>query len=105
MSKYRNKKVDFDGYRFDSLKEMRRFKELKLLENAGEIKALVVHPIYRLDINDEHICKYIADFNYKTKSGQVIVEDVKSPITKKLPVYRLKKKLVKAILGIDIVEI
>ena len=105
MSKYRNKKVDFDGYRFDSLKEMRRFKELKLLENAGEIKALVVHPIYRLDINDEHICKYIADFNYKTKSGQIIVEDVKSPITKKLPVYRLKKKLVKAILGIDIVEI
>ena len=105
MSKYRNKKVDFDGYRFDSLKEMRRFKELKLLENAGEITALVVHPIYRLDINDEHICKYIADFNYKTKSGQIIVEDVKSPITRKLPVYRLKKKLVKAILGIDIVEI
>ena len=103
-NKYRARKAEIDGLTFDSNKECTRYMELKLLVKAGEIKELVVHPIYRLDVNDEHICKYIADFNYKDKNGRVVVEDVKSPVTKKLPTYRLKKKLLHAIYGLDILE-
>jgi hypothetical protein len=50
------------------------------------------------------VCKYISDFVY-LENGQKIVEDVKSEYTRKLPVYRLKKKLVKAVHGIDIKEV
>lgn len=38
--KYKNKKVVLNGTTFDSRKEARRFRELKLLEHAGEIKEL-----------------------------------------------------------------
>src|SRR3990172_3854168 len=46
---------------------------------------------------------YNPDFSYR-KSG-LVVEDVKSPVTRKLPAYRLKKKLMLACYGITIVEI
>jgi len=49
------------------------------------------------------ICRYVADFGY-IENGAVVIEDVKSKITKGLPVYRLKKKLMKALYGIDIRE-
>lgn len=38
MNKYRNKKVIVDEKEFDSKREGNRYKELKLLERAGEIK-------------------------------------------------------------------
>lgn len=49
-------------------------------------------------INDVLICTYYADFTYWEK-GKYIVEDKKGVRT---PVFNLKKKLLKAILGIDI---
>ena len=33
-NKYNNKKVEYDGYRFDSIKECTRYKQLRLLERA-----------------------------------------------------------------------
>jgi len=40
-NKFGARSVDYDGYRwFDSLKEERRYQELKLLERAGEIMSL-----------------------------------------------------------------
>ena len=36
-SKYGNRKVARDGMTFDSVKEYRRFCELRLLERAGEV--------------------------------------------------------------------
>ena len=60
---------------------------------------------YDLVVNNINIGFYKADF-VTYKHGKVLeVIDVKSEMTKKLPVYRLKKKLMKAIYGIDIVEI
>lgn len=47
--------------------------------------------------------KWIADYSYTTKAGELIVEDVKSVATK-TPVYRLKKKLVSVSHGLDIQE-
>ena len=34
-NKYKNKKVKVDGINFASMKEARRYKELKLLERSG----------------------------------------------------------------------
>ena len=37
--------------------------------------------------------EYIADFTYVDGEGRFIIEDVKSEITRKNPVYAIKKKL------------
>ena len=108
-SKYRNKKVIMDygeGHvvTFDSQKEAARWGELILESRQGLITNLERQYKFLLNVNEQKICSYLADFVYD-KRGVRIVEDVKSPMTKKLPVYRLKKKLMKAIYGIDIVEV
>lgn len=45
--------------------------------------------------------KWLADYSYTTKSGELIVEDVKGRPT---PVYSLKKKLVLVACGLEIQE-
>lgn len=102
-SKYRNVKCEADGLKFDSLKERNRYTELKLLEDAGEIDFLEVHPLFRLMVEGELICKYSPDFSYY-ENGKLVVEDVKSEITKTYA-YRIKKKLMKAIFGVEIREV
>lgn len=103
MTKYRAKPTTIDGIRFASKAEARRYQELKLLERAGEIHNLETHPKYTLSVNNQVICTYTADFRYE-ESGEAIVEDVKSRPTM-TQVYRLKKKLMKAIYDIDIKEV
>ena len=83
-NKYNNKKVIIDGIKFDSNKEAQHYKQLKLLERAGEIKNLKLQPRYELipqyTLNNKKIrkCEYIADFEYVDKrTGEVITEDVK----------------------------
>ena len=44
ISKYRNKKVMYDGIKFDSIKEKNRYQQLKLLEQGGEIEDLKNRP-------------------------------------------------------------
>ena len=102
-SKMRNVKVVDAGIRFDSKKEHRRWQELSLMQKAGEIRLLRHHVSIPIIINAEVVCSYVADFTYF--AGEIpIVEDVKSAFTRKLPVYRLKKKLLAFVLGIDILE-
>ena len=106
--KYRNTKVEIDGLKFDSKKEAAHYHVLKLRERAGEIHGLELQPKFSLDINGIHICNYVADFAYyetTTFDNVYRVEDVKSAMTRKLPVYRLKMKMMKAIHGIIIQEI
>lgn len=100
MSKYHAVKTTIDGIVFDSKAEAARYNTLKLLERNGDIKLLAIHPQFILNVNGQKIGKYIADFSYY-ENGKHIVEDVKGV---KTPVYRLKKKLVKALYGIDILE-
>lgn len=103
MNKYRNTKVITQDGVFGSKREYRRYLDLLLLQRAWKISRLETQVPYRLEVNGYLICKYVADFTY-TASMFLVVEDVKSPITRKNPVYRLKKKLMKAIHGIDILE-
>jgi hypothetical protein len=102
-SKYGAKRTEVDGVTFASKAEARRYGELKLMERAGEIENLTLQPRYRLDVNGVKVCAYVGDFFYY-RIGQKgpVVEDVKGVST---PVYRIKKRLMKAIYGIDIVEI
>lgn len=89
-----------DGVKFASKKEAKRYSELRLLERAGEIAALILQPKLYVTINNILVCTYIADFGY-LKDGQSITEDCKGVRT---PVYRLKKKLVKALYGVEVLE-
>lgn len=99
-SKYLNVKTDYEGITFDSKKELKKYKEYKDLEEKGEIRDLkrqvefVLIEKFKLDGKSYRKTSYIADFTYiSTKDDKLHVVDVKSPYTRKNPIYRLKKKL------------
>ena len=102
-SKYGNRKVEFEGEIFDSQKELARWLQLRMRVLAGEITDLRRQVRYDLKVEGEKVCSYIADAVYY-ENGLLVVEDTKSIYTRKLPVYRLKKKLMKNILNIEIKE-
>lgn len=91
-----------DGFVFDSKAECKHYLELKMLQRVGDISNLQVHVNFPIEVNGHHICVYEADFVYD-RDGKRIVEDVKgSPLT---ALYRIKKKLVMACHGVNIVEV
>jgi len=96
MSKYGNKTIEFEGIRFDSLAELRRYQDLRIIENNGDISNLVVHPRFILQepFTHNHVREraiaYEADFSYCETNGKTIVEDVKGFKTKE---YQIKRKL------------
>ena len=101
IAKYRNKKTQVDGVTFDSKLEAYRYCELKRLQDGDVIKDLMCQVPYRLEINGCLICKYIADFVYVDIDNHWVIEDVKGMRTRE---YQIKRKLMKAILGIEIQE-
>lgn len=119
--KYHNKKVTFDGIEFDSKKEMYRYIRLKSMQEEGLISDLrmqvpyeIIPAVYeeekvQLKTKVKTVTKcvqkaayYLADFVYKDKEGNVVVEDAKGMRTEK---YLLKKKMMRAFLGITIKEV
>lgn len=114
-SKYGNEIVEAGGYTFDSRAEARRYGELKMLEDLGQIEDLLVHPSIPLHAPDltapgskdaydyKPVARYEPDFSYTDKStGAHVLEDVKGAIT---DIYKLKRRWVKVEYGIDIVEV
>lgn len=84
-----------DGIGFHSAKEAERYKQLCLLEKAGEIEVLELQVAYPLVVNGEHITTYKADFvYYDRKQGRQVIEDAKGHRTER---YQFKKKLFEAI--------
>ena len=102
--KYGNKKTLAHGRLFASKREAKRYGELRLLLKAGQILDLQCQPVIQCAVNGQHVCNYIADFlYYPAKPGsKPVFEDSKGYRT---AIYRLKKKLVKACTGIEIVEV
>ena len=100
-SKYGNKKVVIDGIKFDSKREAQRYGALQLMLKAGLISNLRLQVPYQITVNGMKVCKYIADFVYND-NGKEIVEDVKGVRTEG---YILKKKRMRACLGVVIVEV
>lgn len=117
-NKYGNRKVVRDGMEFDSLKEYRRFCELRLLEKAGQVtdlqrqvKFVLIPSQYAPDTIGvrggvrrgkllEREVSYVADFVY-TQDGKTIVEDTKGFRTAD---YIIKRKLMLWVHGIRIQE-
>lgn len=102
-SKYGNKKTEVNGIKFDSIKEANYYKKLLILLKAGEIGLLELQVPYELNPGGTHSLKYVADFRYtETKTGEQKVIDVKGMRT---AVYKKKRKLMKKIFNITIIEI
>jgi len=96
MRKYGNKPATVDGIRFASKAEAARYQELRALEEAGEIRDLVLQPRYRLQpaFADRYNrgwrpIYYIADFEY-WEGPQRVAEEVKGHET---AVWKLKRKM------------
>lgn len=118
MSKYNSKKITVSGEKFDSMKESRRWQELRLLEKAGKIHDLqrqvrfellpaqreqpIIGPRGGVKPGKviEYPVHYIADFVY-CRGGERIVEDAKGVRTAD---YIIKRKLMLYIHGIRILE-
>lgn len=111
-NKYGNRKCSVDGYTFDSVKEMNHYMDLKYRQLAGEIEDLQLQVPFTLqesfiDINGkrQRPIVYKADFTYKIAStGEMVIEDVKSPVTANNGVYKLKKKMM-LYRGLEVKEI
>ncbi|WP_186140078.1 DUF1064 domain-containing protein [Burkholderia gladioli] len=111
--KYRNSKCEHEGVKFDSRKERSRWFHLIQLQAAREIRDLQLQVAYvlieRRQRDDgiwERATKYVADFVYTdVATGKTVVEDVKSPATRKNPTYVLKRKLMLDRHGITIKEL
>lgn len=104
-SKYHNRKTDVQGITFDSCKEANRYQELLYMQKAGLIRNIELQPRYDLVVNSQKLGFYKADFRYEmVDTSSVVVEDVKSPATR-TPLYVLKRKLVKALYNVEVVEV
>lgn len=101
-SKFKNIKTKIDGLTFDSKLESKRYEELKILKLSGMVKDYQMQVKFPIVYNGFLICTYKADFVVSWSNGEKTIEDCKGV---KTPVYNLKKKLLKIILGIEIVEI
>ena len=96
--KYNNRQVQADGHTFDSQAEHRRYCELKLLEQAGDIEDLRVHTRWELqpafqapDGQRVRAITYEDDFSYfDFDKDRFVVEDVKGHQT---AVFKIKAKM------------
>jgi len=126
-SKFRNKKVTYNGQTFDSKREAKRHQELLLLERAGVISDLRTQVAFELlpaffeevptgefykrgpkkgqpkmkKVCVEQSVKYVADFVYY-ENDKRIVEDAKGFRTDD---YIIKRKLMLHVHGIRIKEV
>ena len=98
--KYHNAKTIVDGIKFDSRLEAERYAQLKILEHAGVIRDLELHPEYELiplfrkNGRTWRRAVYKADFRYiLCEDDRIIIEDVKGSTAMITDVFRLKQKL------------
>ncbi|HEY8598225.1 MAG TPA: DUF1064 domain-containing protein [Thermomicrobiales bacterium] len=88
--------------RFDSTGEHRRWHELLTLQGQGVITDLRRQVRFPLVVEGVEVSAYIADFCYD-EAGIAVVEDWKSSGTR-TALYKLKRKLMKALYDVDIKE-
>lgn len=124
-NKYKAKKIEIDGMKYDSKKEYNRHMDLLILEKAGEIKDLkrqvkfVLIPAQREPDRVgarggkiqgkviERECAYVADYMYTdVKTGEQVVEDVKGyKGGGAYDLFTIKRKMMLYFYGIKIKEI
>ncbi len=95
FGKYRAVKAQCNaGHTHDSKREAVRCNELHILEAAGEISDLMIHPQYWFVINGRQLkhpngrrVGYKSDFEY-IENGMLVTEDVKGVIVRDWPLRR-----------------
>lgn len=106
MGKYGNRKVTTADGTFDSQREYKRWQELKLLERAGQITNLERQKRFVLipKTGKHRETAYVADFTYNDEEndGEFRCEDAKGFRTE---VYRIKAKLMRYLLKIEVIEV
>lgn len=102
---------------FDSRSERARYHQLQILmaaadprERVGKIERQVAYPLIpsQKDAQGrviERAVSFIADFRITYGDGRVVVEDVKSPRTRKLAAYVIKRKLLLYVCGVRLREV
>lgn len=100
-SKYGNTRTERDGRMFDSKHEADVYDQLQLRLRAGELRGVICQQAFLLPGG----VKYVADFVALKSDGTYDVIDAKSEITRKDRVYRLKRRQMKEVMGIEIVEV
>jgi hypothetical protein len=94
-NKYGAVKTVEDGIRFDSMKEVWRYRGLQLMKAAGEVKFFLRQVPFELTGG----VKYRVDFVVFWANGCITFEDVKGYETKE---FKIKKKQVEALYPIKI---
>lgn len=92
------------GEKFRSQLESTYYDQLKLLKQSGEVLDFLREVRFELIVNEVFICAYICDYIITWKDGRVEHVDCKSSATM-TQVYKLKKQLMKACHGIDLIEV
>ncbi|MGM3410625.1 DUF1064 domain-containing protein [Ralstonia holmesii] len=107
-SKYGNRRVEYKGMTFDSVREFRRYQGLEVLQARGDISQLRCQVSFEIApgvvINGRRRppLRYVADFVYlESGAAKETIEDVKGKVTEG---YRIKRHLMAA-LGFVIKEI
>ncbi len=99
-SKFGAVRTTLDGITFASKLEAARWGQLKLLEQAGEIRDLRRQVRHRFEVAGHHVCDYVSDFDYLTSTGLPVTEDCKGgPLT---AAFRVKARLFRALRGREI---
>ena len=88
---------EYDGIKFASKKEGKRYLELKSLQSNGDIRFFLRQAPMHLPGG----VKYVCDFLIFWSDGTATFEDVKGY---KTDMYKVKKKLVEATYSIQIIE-
>lgn len=97
-NKYNAHKTVINGVQYDSLKEARIYQNLLNLQNKGIITHLERQKRFEIipKTKTERAAYYVADYVFfEVETNKWVVADCKSPITKKLPAYVLKRKCMK----------
>jgi hypothetical protein len=105
-SKYNNVKTTTEDGTSDSQLEAKRAAHLKMLERAGHITGLSRQVRFRLMatgvVGVQHFETYVADFVYfDIHHRRFVVEDTKGYRTRD---YQRKKRLMRELYGLEIVE-
>lgn len=86
-NKYRNKRVQIDGVKFDSIAEAEYYKELLLLKRCGDIVEIHLQP--KCYLTTSRIL-YKPDFKIKDKFDRIWYVDIKGVSTN---VFKIKARL------------
>lgn len=107
-NKFGARKKQLDGITFDSTHESEVYVGLKIQQASALITDLQCHVPLRVEINGQFVFTYECDFVFKSRVAPWVLRYLDAKGYKKGSAYqlfRLKKAIIKASLGIEIEEV